>query len=360
MNSHFLPNKVYSCNHLYLFNDNNPLLLKHCNYYTTLFTLKKILFFLLLLSCTTIRAQISGCTDPLSKNFNPAATINDGSCTYSSIRLKPTYSVKLHGELSETSSLMKIDSLLWTSNDNTDTTIYAMDTRGIVQNKIRLTNVTNSDWEEMAQDSAYYYIGDIGNNGSGNRKDLHILRIGKKSFFADKQKFDTISFSYSNQTDFSATKPNKTNYDCEAFIVSGDSIYLFTKQWKDKRTTVYSIPKKPGNHIAVPHDSFNARGLITASTYLREKRLLVLAGYSKTLSPFLYLFYDFNGSKFFSRNKRKIKVALRLHQIESITTIDGLQYYLTNENLVRKPIINVQQQLHKLDLTPLLTNYLNR
>ena len=304
------------------------------------------------------QSQISGCTDPLSKNYNPAATINDGSCVYASVKIKPKYSVKLDAVLKETSSLTQSDSLLWTSNDNTDKALYAINNKGVIQNKIQLKNTTNTDWEEIAQDNDYYYIGDFGNNVSGNRKDLHILRVEKKSLSQNNQKIDTLSFSYSNQKDFTKTKSNATNFDCEAFIVSGDEIYLFTKQWKDKKTSIYVIPKIPGKHVAQLKESYDVKGLITSATYLPKKKLLVLAGYSRFLSPFIYLLYDYNDSGFFSGNKRKINIALPFYQMEGISTQDGLQYYLTNENFVRKPIINIPQKLHQFDLSAFLTNYL--
>ena len=160
--------------------------------------------------------------------------------------------------------------------------------------------------------------------------------------------------------DFTKTKSNTTNFDCEAFIVSGDSIYLFSKEWKQKRTSVYVISKLPGQHIAQLKESYNVKGLITAATYVAEKKLLVLAGYSKSLSPFIYLFYNYNESGFFSGNKRKIKIALPFHQMEGISTLDGLHYFLSNENFSRKRIINVPQQLHQFDLSAFLANYLKQ
>ncbi|MBG6187306.1 T9SS C-terminal target domain-containing protein [Flavobacterium sp. CAN_S2] len=320
--------------------------------------MKKIFFLVLLFTICTSQAQISGCTDPLSKNYNPAATVNDGSCAYVSVKIKPKYSVKLNALLKETSSLLQSDSLLWTSNDNSETVLYGMNAKGVIQNKIQLKNVTNTDWEEISQDSDYFYIGDFGNNLTGNRKDLQILRIEKKSLNAEKQKIDTLSFSYSNQKDFKTNKVNATNFDCEAFIVTGENIYLFTKQWKEKKTSVYQIPKIPGKHIAQLKHSYNVDGLVTSATFLPGKKLLVLAGYSRFLSPFMYLFYDYNGSDFFSGNKRKINISMPLHQVEGITTQDGLHYYLTNENFSRRPIITVSQKLHHFDLSAFLGNYL--
>lgn len=322
--------------------------------------LKKTFLLLFLLSIISAKAQISGCTDPLSKNYNPAATKNDGSCVYVSTKIKPKYSVKLNAILKETSSLTQSDSLFWTSNDNTDKALYAINNKGVIQNKIQLKNTTNTDWEEIAQDNDYFYIGDFGNNTSGNRKDLHILRVEKQSFSQNNPKIDTLSFSYSNQTNFSKTKSNATNFDCEAFIVSGENIFLFTKQWKTKKTGVYIIPKIPGKHVAQLKESYDVNGLVTSATYLPNKKLLVLAGYSKFLYPFIYLFYDYNGSDFFSGNKRKINIALPLHQVEGIATQDGLQYYLTNENFARKPIITISQKLHHFDLSAFLANYLKK
>lgn len=307
-----------------------------------------------------MHAQIMGCTDPLSKNFNPSATMNDGSCKYRPAKVKPNSSIQLPNVLQETSGLLFSDTLLWTMNDDTDTTIYGLDTNGIIQKKVVLKNTVNKDWEEISQDSTYFYIGDFGNNASGNRKDLHILRVEKKSAAGNSPKIDTISFSYSNQTDFTKMKSNKTNFDCEAFVVLDDSIYLFTKQWKRKGTSVYTIPKTPGTYSARLQDTFKVRGLITGATIVPDKKLIVLSGYSKALSPFVYLLYDYDSSSFFSGNKRKIKIALPFYQIEAITTRNGLEYYLTNEKFTRKPIWNVPQQLHQLDLSPFLSQYLQQ
>lgn len=315
----------------------------------------KIVPILFLFFITATYGQISGCTDPLSKNYNPLATQNDGSCSYSRTRIKPDFSVQLSPALKETSSLLFWNSVLWTTNDDRDTTLYGMDSTGVIQKKIPLQKIANTDWEEMAQDSLYFYIGDFGNNVSGNRKDLHILRIKKESLAQNTPKIDTISFSYSDQTDFRKAKSNTTNFDCEAFIVTDDSIYLFTKQWKRKSTTVYALPKTPGNHVAQLKESYNVKGLITGATYVPSKKIIVLSGYSKTVSPFIYLLYNYNKSDFFTANKRKIKIALPFHQIEGITTQDGLKYYLTNENFVTKPIINTPQQLHRFDLSQFLS-----
>ena len=310
-----------------------------------------ILFFL---SITSIYGQISGCTDSLAKNYNPKASINNGSCQYASAKIKPESSMNLSDSLIETSGLIAFNNLFWTHNDDHDSTLYGLDSNGKIQTKIELENVKNNDWEEISQDSTSIYIGDFGNNYKGNRKDLHILRIEKKSFLLNKPLIDTISFSYSNQTDFSIQKENTTNFDCEAFVISQDSIYLFTKQWRQEKSSVYMLPKTPGNHIAILKETIDVKGLITGATKLTSKNEIVLCGYSKMLKPFLFLLYDYNKNNFSSGNKRKIMLSLPFHQIEGIATDDGKLFYLTNESIIRKPIINTPQQMHSVNLSPFL------
>lgn len=315
---------------------------------------KAILFYLLFVSTTY--AQISGCTDSLAKNFDPTATLNDGSCHYKNEKIKPESSIILSDSIQESSGLLFFNYLFWTFNDDNDTIIYGLDFDGKIRTKINLEKVKNTDWEGISQDSSFIYIGDIGNNYKGNRTDLHILRIDKKSFLLNKPIIDTISFSYSDQTDFKPQKPNNTNFDCEAFIVSKDSIYLFTKQWISKKTTVYVLPKTPGKHIAQFKEKIDVNGLITDLTTVPNKNTIVLCGYSKKLQPFLYLITDLKKFDFSKANKRKIKVKLPFHQIEGITTTDGIYYNLTNESFARKPFINSPQQIHKFNLSDLLKN----
>lgn len=317
-------------------------------------------FFLLFITTISVSyGQISGCTDPLSKNYNPAATINDGSCQYKSLKIKPEYSIRLSDSIQETSGLIAFDGLLWSHNDDHDTTLYGLDSLGKIRKKVIL-NTINHDWEEISQDTTYLYVGDFGNNFRGNRTDLNILKIEKKSFLEGNPVIDTISFSYADQTDFTAQKGNTTNFDCEAFIVIRDSIYLFSKQWSSSKTSIYVLPNQPGKQIAQYKETLNTEGLVTGATYLESKKRIVLCGYSKTGKTFLYLLYDFKEHNLLSGNKRKIDLKLPFHQIEGIATRDGLHYYVTNESLVRKPILNVPQQIHYFDLSALLNSDLDK
>ncbi len=274
--------------------------------------------------------------------------------------ISPSSSLILSSILAETSGLIKWNQQIWTHNDNSDVNMYALDTTdGNIIQSYPLQGAVNNDWEEISQDSNYLYVGDFGNNANGNRTDLKILRIEKNSVLTNAPIIDTISYSYADQTSFIPVGSNNTDFDCEAFIVSADSIYLFTKQWISNKTSLYSLPKIPGTYRAKLITSFDIHGLVTGAVLLQSLRIIALCGYSNLLEPFIYLLYDFNGSAYFSGNKRKIAVSLPFHQIEGITTTNGLKYYLSNEYFSQPPFINSLQKLHILDLSSYLGNYVN-
>ena len=306
-------------------------------------------------------AQQPGCTDILALNYNARATANDGSCTYSPASVVVGNSTKLPAVLAESSGLLYWRNILWSHNDNTDTKLYGIRPEDATLNStLALTTAQNKDWEDLAQDSLYLYIGDFGNNGTGNRRDLHIYRIPKAGSDTTAAKLDSIAFYYADQTDFSNTTPNQTDFDCEAFIVAGDSIYLFTKQWISGNCAIYSIPARRGRHAAQKVASLQTQGMITGATYLPEERIIALIGYSKLLQPFIYLLYDFQAPNFTGANKRKINLNLNFQQAEGIAAMNGTTYYVSTEHFVREPLVNNPQTLHKIDLRDLLQPYLNK
>jgi hypothetical protein len=309
---------------------------------------------------SSLKAQIQGCTDPLATNYNSSANLNDGSCMYDDAHVSPSSSYILPVILTETSGLVTWDQRIWTHNDDGDVNLYSLDTLdGNLIQSYALQGTVNNDWEEISQDSDYLYIGDFGNNANGNRTNLKILRIDKNSILFQAPKIDTLNFSFSDQTNFAPSGSNNTDFDCEAFIVSDDSIFLFTKQWISKKTSLYSLPKIPGTYVASLRSTFDIDGLVTGAVFLQSRRLIALCGYSNVLEPFVYLLYDFNGSEFFMGNKRKITLSLPFHQIEGIATTDGLKYYLSNEYFSQPPVIQIQQKLHIIDLSLYLSTYLH-
>ncbi|GGB73980.1 hypothetical protein GCM10007424_12350 [Flavobacterium suaedae] len=303
--------------------------------------------------------QVEGCTDPLAINYNAEATENDGSCMYENETVSPESSVVLPDELTETSGLIVIDDRVLTHNDNTDTNLYEVNSEtGVVEEVYPIPGVTNIDWEEITQDEDNIYIGDFGNNANGNRTDLKILKVNKADLFNNEAQVEIINFSYSDQTDFTPTGGNNTDFDCEAFIAFEDNIYLFTKQWQSKETSVYMLPKIPGTYSAELQDTHSVEGLITGATYLEDKKLVVLSGYDSSFLPFFYLLYDYDENDFFTGNKRKIQVSTSFHQVEGIATSNGTDYYLSNERIQHPTLGTIPQKLHYYDLSVYLENYL--
>ena len=321
--------------------------------------MKKILLSLILFTAYfTIKGQ-TGCTDPIAINYNINAIVNNGSCVYNDVSATVNSSIILNQNILETSGLIEWNNFLYTHNDNTDTTIYKLNKiSGSIVQSLPLNTVQNIDWEEISQDENYIYIGDFGNNATGNRTNLKIYKI-RKSTLETVPEIETINFNYSNQTDFTTQTANNTDFDCEAFVVTANEILLFTKQWVSGNTTIYSLPKTVGTHIANYLTTINVAGLITGATLKENSRLISLCGYSTTLQPFIFLIYDYIGTNFTVANKRKIAIPLPYHQIEAIATNNGLDYNLTNESLVQPPIFNIPQKLHQLSLAPYLSNYLN-
>src|SRR5437764_487858 len=91
----------------------------------------KIFFSILLLMCAvTGHTQVYGCRDPLANNYNGAATVNDGSCTYNAASYTPPVKVDpLSDTLIETSGLQMAGGFLWTFNDGGHpASIYRIDT----------------------------------------------------------------------------------------------------------------------------------------------------------------------------------------------------------------------------------------
>jgi hypothetical protein len=323
------------------------------------YSLLLIGFLLLFTTGNEINAQVSGCNDPLATNYNASATQNDGSCKYSEAFVSPASSVNLPDYLNETSGLIYWNQKIWTHNDDTDIKLYSFKSSSVNDVKsYSLPRTVNNDWEDISQDFKYLYIGDFGNNKNGNRSDLKILRVDKNSLLTNNTKIDTISFRYSLQNNLNASGSNNTDFDCEAFIVSNDSIYLFTKEWVSKKTSVYVLPKIPGKYVANYRDKYDAGGLITGATFHETKKLIVLTGYSSLLQPFLILLYDYRENDFFSGNKRKVLINAPFHQVEGICSETELKYFISNESRTQSGI-TIPQKLHQLDLSELLGNYIS-
>jgi hypothetical protein len=53
-----------------------------------------------------VNGQVAGCRDKFAANYNPKATVNDGSCMYAPVTVTPTMKFVLPSMLSENSGMI--------------------------------------------------------------------------------------------------------------------------------------------------------------------------------------------------------------------------------------------------------------
>jgi hypothetical protein len=248
---------------------------------------------------------------------------------------KLTLVTALSDSIKETSGLIYLNQKLITHNDSEGRpALYEIDTvSGNVTRSVALSNATNIDWEDICYDGTYLYIGDFGNDGS--RADLKIYRLPISSYLTtdnDTVTIDTIRFNYSDQTDFTPS-PFSTNFDAEALISYGDSLYIFTKNWGDKWTNIYALPKTPGTYQISKADSINAQGLVTGAAYNPLSKTILLVGYT-FVSPYIIEISNFTSNEFSSGTIKRYLISPTpdcSFQIEGIASRSQNQYYITAE-----------------------------
>lgn len=300
-----------------------------------------------------VYCQVYGCTDPLANNYNPAATVNNGSCSYNATIYAPPVKVDpLSDVIIETSGLQMAGGFLWTFNDSGgEPALYRIDTlTNAVLQKVLLAGATNMDWEDIAFDGTYFYIGDFGNNANGARTNLKIYKFPFTSI-ADHitnpivtiaaGEIEQINFVYNDQPQPPVvTTANNTKFDCEAMIVDAGKIHLFTKNWIDINTTHYVINGiAPGNYIAMPVDTLATNYLVTAADRVPGKKMVCLLGYQNTGTAlhYIHLLSDYSGGKYFNGNKRKIELqnVLYMGQAEGIAFRNETYAYISSEKFTK-------------------------
>jgi Secretion system C-terminal sorting domain len=287
-----------------------------------------------------------GCTDSQALNYVITATENDGSCIYPMTNYSLTQINELPDILEECSGAELLSSGLWVHNDSgNENEIYRIDSiSGEILQTVNISNVSNKDWEDFAENENYLFIGDFGNN-PGNRTDLKIYRISKNDLSNNMVNAQSINFEYSDQIDFSENN-NNHDFDCEAFLFYNNQLHLFTKNWVDNQTRHYTLSAEPGTHIAQLKDSFNVNGLITGAD-ISDSNEIVLLGYTEFGFNFMWLLFDFEGDDFFSGNKRKISLgtAMTNSQTEGITFRENGYGYIVSEKFKVNEQFTLPQKL---------------
>ncbi len=234
----------------------------------------------------------------------------------------------------ETSGLAFVDNHIITHNDGGNKAeLFVLSKKGKYEKTIQVEGVRNYDWEDLALDEeANLYIGDFGNN-SNTRKNLQIHIVAKGFLNQDKVIPQTIQFTYEDQQKF-PPREKELEFDCEAFIVKGKKIFLFTK-CRTKPFTgiskIYILPNKPGNYEAklIGQFQFCDNGWltcsVTAADYHHASNTLAILTYGR-----LYLISDFVFNAFWKGKIKKYKIP-KIKQREALCFLSEHTWLMTDE-----------------------------
>ena len=197
-------------------------------------------------------------------------------------------STELDTRLREISGLAWTGTELYAQNDSgNDPKIYRLDPEtSSVLGSFEL-DLPNRDWEDLAVDDSYLYIGDFGNN-LGNRTDLSIFRIALVEIAQPDATVDTLHFSFALQAQ-PPLPSSDHNFDVEGFYVQQDSIQLFSKNRSGDGSQRYVFSAAPGEYLLLPRATLDLPGTVTGADRLPTGEV-ALCGYrfeNNAFTPFI-------------------------------------------------------------------------
>ncbi|GAB5417098.1 MAG: hypothetical protein Crog4KO_19640 [Crocinitomicaceae bacterium] len=252
-------------------------------------------------------------------------------------------SYAISDKLNEISGLeMLNDSTLIAFNDGGNKSeIYLLNLKGEILRNIDVLDTKNRDWEDIARDDDYVYIGDIGNN-TNEREKLSIVRIKIADILTrDEVEAEQIKFNYAEQTSF-PPKNDSLYFDAEAMAVINDSIWIFTKDRSKPYQGVchiYKVPTKPGKYTVTASDRLQIGGAgwwtdgVTAADYANGK--LILLTYNR------FITYDFSENTFEKISEFKFG---GITQRESLVVLNKDAIFVADEH---NPIVG-EVRLYKI------------
>jgi hypothetical protein len=238
---------------------------------------------------------------------------------------------KLPSELSEISGLEKIsDSLLIAINDGgNEPILFFLDRRGTITRKVRVSNASNTDWEALAIDEKYVYIGDFGNN-MNERKDLCIYRVNRQDIATlNEVTAEKMSISYKEQTAF-PPKDYERYFDAEAMTFFEGQLWIFTKNSTkpfDGKSFIYMVQFEANQSKALSKVS---ELKLNKTSYLKDavtsactvESSIVLSTYNRLIK------LDFPKQ---GLSKSTIYKYPHIQQVEACAYLGANTYFLSNE-----------------------------
>ena len=245
--------------------------------------------------------------------------------------------IKLSKKVEETSGIVLIDNEILTFNDSGGKPeLYVINPKsGKIKRTIAIKNAKNVDWESITQDVDHVYIGDTGNN-YGNRKNLVIYKIKKSDLKSDKSVIASkINFSYDDQTSFEIKKHNN-NFDCESITIYKNKLLLFTKNWVNHRSNIYTIPVTEGTFVAKKTNVLNINCLLTSVDYNAATNSLIATAYNKEYEAFLILVKNFSLTSSSFIKMDLTPVLSYANQVEGVAWKNNNEIYITREASKKK------------------------
>jgi hypothetical protein len=239
---------------------------------------------------------------------------------------------KLPSELHEISGLEKLsDSLLIAVNDGgNEPELFLLNLTGQIVRKIRVSNALNIDWEALAIDEDYLYIGDFGNN-MNERKELCIYRVNRSEISSFNEiTAEKMSISYREQKEFPPNN-HERYFDAEAMTFFEGQLWIFTKNSTkpfDGKSFIYSVPFEANEtkilskvtELKLNKTSYLKDAVTSACT---DDHSIVLTTYNRMIK------LDFPKQ---GLTKSTIYKFPHIQQVEACACLGEYSYFISNEN----------------------------
>ena len=241
-------------------------------------------------------------------------------------------SIILSEELKEISGIQYInDTLLAAHNDGGNGPIlYLLNPNtGKIIKRVVVKGVKNTDWEDIALEGNYLYIGNFGNN-ENKRKNLSIIRVSwKEALVNDSINSEFMTFEYGDQKAFPPEK-KALNFDTECLAFADGYLWLFTKNRTepfDGISNVYRVKFQENTHAILKKEysiKIGSKGWMFDSVTGGDFAFgyFYLTSYNRVLK------YLFSEGKFTLVKQYKYN---EYNQKEAITVIKDDQIYVANE-----------------------------
>ena len=247
----------------------------------------------------------------------------------------------------ESSGLVFLNNDLITFNDSGGSnSLFVIDAiNGEVKRIIEITNATNNEPKVNPFSSI---------NSSNSESDFlpKFLNFNISDFLKETNSPKVNTSAVFKQFNALTDKPYNSNFDAESLISYNDSLYVFTKNWADRKTNIYPLPKNSGTYITSKIDSIDVNGLITAAEYSDTSNTVTLLGYN-SVSPFVIELTNFNNSNFSQGLISKFPLVVPENssiQTEGLTNKNN-SYYISAEDYLGNP-----QVLYQISKDSLLFN----